>query len=169
MDHLRNINFLLLVSTILFGISFFLGYLSGDYIQLDNGDKNTTIPDASLNLSLKLFINNIIVCLILIGGIFLFGVPTIFLLLINGFFLGIGVKSLFLINLELGEVFIKLFPHGILEIPAFLLSASIGFLGLTFYFHPKKELLNKVKKLVIIVFLMIIFAAIIEGLITVTL
>lgn len=169
MGYIKDIKFLLLASTVIFGLAFFFGFLTGDYLHLVDHKRNLNPPIPGLELAIKLFTNNVIICLVLISGIFMFGLPTIFLLLFNGFFLGVGVKSLILIGLDRTEIFLKLFPHGILEIPALLLSASVGFLGITFYFYPKKKYLKTMFKLMILVVFLVFVAAIIEGFITVTL
>ncbi|MDN4638059.1 MULTISPECIES: stage II sporulation protein M [Bacillus] len=169
MNFMKKMSFLLSISTILFSLAFLFGYLTGDHI--DFSEKNTllTAPSPSIELTIDLFVNNITVCLFLISGVFLFSIPTVFLLLLNGFFLGIGVKSLMMLGLNGTNLFMKLLPHGILEIPAFLLSASIGFLGLTFYFNSPKKYLKKILKPLILVVILVFMAAIIEGFITVSL
>ncbi|MGV6981953.1 stage II sporulation protein M [Bacillus pumilus] len=169
MNFMKNMSFLLSISTILFGLAFVCGYLTGDHIDFTEKSNLLSTPVPSIELSIDLFINNIIVCFFLMSGIFLFSIPTILLLLLNGFFLGIGVKSLMLLGLNGTDLLMKLFPHGILEIPAFLLSASIGFLGLTFYFNSPRNYLKKITKSLILVVVFVFIAALIEGFITVSL
>ncbi|WP_169801135.1 stage II sporulation protein M [Halalkalibacter krulwichiae] len=156
---------LLIISICLFVVTFSIGFLTGDYLQLIGSQDQLEKPDPGMGLTFDLFVNNLFVCLILMSGIFLFSIPTFFLLMLNGFFLGTGVKSLLLIGLDIQEVLLKLLPHAIFEVVGFLISASIGLLGLTFYFNSKKEL-TFIKKGLISVFFLILAAAFIEGFIT---
>ncbi|MGX4667910.1 stage II sporulation protein M [Cerasibacillus sp. JNUCC 74] len=115
-----------------------------------------------LELTLDLFTNNITICLLLLLGIVTFGIPTLFYLLLNGFVLGIGVNDLISIGIPLNEFFMKLLPHAILEIPAFILSGAIGLYGFTFYLGYRIQI-RPFLNYTIIIITMISLAAFIEG------
>lgn len=169
MKYLKNIKVLLIISFSLFLISFISGLYMGEYIQLIDSEDELIRHSPSLSLSLDLFTNNVLICITLILGVFLFSIPTIALLLLNGFFFGMGVKSFILIGLSGQEILIKILPHGIFEIPAIIISGGLGLLGLSFYFNPKKEFKGILKKGTMTVLILIFLAAVVEGLITVIL
>jgi stage II sporulation protein M len=78
-------------------------------------------------LFVKLFLNNLQACLLLFLGGATFGVVSLFILSTNGLIIG---SILELIREEKGLLFIfaALLPHGIFEIPSFILSGALGLL-----------------------------------------
>lgn len=114
---------------------------------------------------LLIFINNSRACLIaIISGISL-GIIPIIITLSNGYLIGfvsniVTKKSSFL------ELW-RLFPHGIFEIPAVLISLGIGlFLGVDLIKNKKDFLSNfekSLKTFVLIILPLLTLAAIIEG------
>jgi stage II sporulation protein M len=75
----------------------------------------------------KLFINNLGACLLLFLGGASFGILTIFIMSLNGIVIGAIME---IIHKDHSWVFIAaaLIPHGIFEIPAFILSGALGIL-----------------------------------------
>jgi len=115
-----------------------------------------------------LFSNNVVTNLfIFVLGIF-FGIFPLLNVLVNGFILGFASK----INVLQNGVFSlwKLFPHGIFEIPALMISLGIGLnLGICFFRIKDKEefkkmLTNSFRVFILIIVPLLIIAAIIEGL-----
>lgn len=84
-----------------------------------------TNPYAGLG-AVELFVNNGRVSLFLIGGAVMFGLPTAYILLLNGYLFGAAI-------VQYGETYgplatiAMLGPHGVIEIPAILLAAAISF------------------------------------------
>jgi stage II sporulation protein M len=83
--------------------------------------------DAAPLLFVKLFLNNIQACLLLFLGGATFGVVSLFILSTNGLIIGSIIE---LVREERGIVFViaAILPHGIFEIPSFILSGALGFL-----------------------------------------
>ena len=78
-------------------------------------------------LASTLFFNNLQACLIMFLGGASFGILTAFMIISNGFLIGSIVE---IIRQQKGALFITagLLPHGIFEIPAFIISGTLGFL-----------------------------------------
>jgi len=115
-----------------------------------------------------LFSNNVITNLFIFAlGIF-FGIFPLLNVLVNGFVLGFVSKISVLQNGFLSLW--KIFPHGIFEIPALIISLGIGLnLGICFFRTKDKEefkkiLTNSFKVFILIIVPLLIIAAIIEGL-----
>jgi stage II sporulation protein M len=78
-------------------------------------------------LAIFIFVNNLQACILLfLGGVTL-GVLTLFIIASNGAIIG-GIMEL--AREERGPLFVvaAILPHGIFEIPAFIISASLGFI-----------------------------------------
>jgi stage II sporulation protein M len=78
-------------------------------------------------LFIKLFLNNLQACLLLFLGGATFGVLSLFILSTNGVIIGSIVE---LAREEKGIAFVAtaIIPHGIFEIPSFILSGALGLL-----------------------------------------
>lgn len=122
---------------------------------------------AGLNLPQTInyiFWNNLSVCMIIIfSSVFLCIFPFV-LALSNGFILGFVVKHAVSLN-GLAVVW-RLFPHGVFELPAIIISLGLGFkLGIEIF--TKRQIKNNLKEIFRIIALIIIpllfIAAIIEG------
>jgi len=83
--------------------------------------------DNPLDMSIKLFINNFEACLLLFLGGASFGILTIFIMSLNGIVIGAIME---IIHKDHSWAFIAaaLIPHGIFEIPAFIISGALGIL-----------------------------------------
>ena len=87
------------------------------------GKINTQEP---LSLAVFIFANNLQACILLfLGGVTL-GLLTLFIIASNGVIIG-GIMEL--AREEKGLIFVAaaILPHGIFEIPSFIISASLGF------------------------------------------
>lgn len=84
-----------------------------------------TNPYAGLG-TVELFLHNGRVSLFLIGGAVLFGLPTVYILLLNGFLLGAGLVEYAETYGPL-ETLAMVGPHGVIEIPALLLAGAVAF------------------------------------------
>ena len=83
--------------------------------------------DPAILLAGKIFANNLQACILLFIGGATFGALTGFILLSNGLLIGSIIE---LVREQQGIVFVlaAIVPHGIFEIPSFLLSGMCGFL-----------------------------------------
>ena len=79
------------------------------------------------DICLKLFINNFEACILLFLGGASFGILTIFIMSLNGIVIGAIME---VIHKDHSWLFIgaALIPHGIFEIPAFIISGALGIL-----------------------------------------
>ena len=138
-------------------------------------------PERALDFSMvmDIFLNNIGVAGIGIVGGFILGIGPFLVVVVNGFLLGFITISVF--NIMSGDFFsalwfliLGLLPHGILEIPAFLVAAVLGLrLGMNWtkaergsrFAVFKKDFLYTAKGFVIIT-LVLFLAALIEVYVT---
>ena len=76
-------------------------------------------------LVLAIFLNNLQACILLFLGGASFGILTVFILGSNGFVIGAILE---LVRQEIGALFViaAILPHGIFEVPAFLISGTLG-------------------------------------------
>ena len=99
------------------------------------------LSDSPAVLAGKLFLNNLAACLLLfLGGRWL-GVVTMLILSVNGLLIGAVTE---LMRQQQGLLFIAaaLVPHGIFEIPAFLIAGGLGLLlgqGLIAEWHGRGD------------------------------
>ncbi|HEX9503091.1 MAG TPA: stage II sporulation protein M [Patescibacteria group bacterium] len=87
-------------------------------------------PALDINLALQIFIQNVIASgVALFGGIVL-GLGSLFIVAVNGFLIGYIITWLLSNQSASGHSLVLilggLVPHGILELPAFLIAAAIG-------------------------------------------
>lgn len=85
------------------------------------------LSDSPAILAWNLFLNNLSTCLLLFLGGASFGVVTLLILSVNGLLIGAVTE---LVREQQGLAFIAaaLVPHGIFEIPAFLIAGGLGLL-----------------------------------------
>lgn len=78
-------------------------------------------------LAARLFLNNLQACLLMFLGGASLGVLTVFIITVNGFVIG---SVLELVREQHSALFVAaaLVPHGIFEVPAFVLSGALGFM-----------------------------------------
>lgn len=76
-------------------------------------------------LALSIFLNNLQACILLFIGGASFGLLTVFILGTNGVVIGAILE---LVRQEKGALFVAaaILPHGIFEIPAFIMSGALG-------------------------------------------
>jgi stage II sporulation protein M len=85
------------------------------------------LSDAPWMLFLKIFLNNLVACLALFLGGATFGLVPLFVIASNGFVIG-GIIETVRGEKGIGFLLAGLLPHGVVEIPAVLVSAGLGFL-----------------------------------------
>lgn len=120
-----------------------------------------------------IFTNNLSVSLMLLVFFFLFGIAPILALLSNGLTIGILV-AYSISRIGLANVFLAIAPHGILEIPAFLIAAALSlYLSKKFFLFLRKkrsdfrqDLLFATKIMLFVVTPLLLIAAIIETFVT---
>jgi len=85
------------------------------------------IGNNSFEIFTKLFFNNVEACILLFLGGASLGILTIFILSLNGVVIG---SILEIVAKDHSPVFVAaaIVPHGIFEIPAFIISCALGFL-----------------------------------------
>jgi len=83
--------------------------------------------DTPAILALKVFLNNLQACLLLFLGGASLGVLTAFVLAANGLVIGAIIE---VVREQKGLVFVlaAIAPHGIFEVPAFIIAGALGFL-----------------------------------------
>ncbi|MCK9590461.1 MAG: stage II sporulation protein M [Methanoregula sp.] len=81
----------------------------------------------SPDIFVKLFFNNLEACILLFLGGVSFGILTIFIMSLNGIMIGAIME---IVAKDHSAVFVAaaILPHGIFEIPAFILSGALGIL-----------------------------------------
>ncbi|MDR3292373.1 MAG: stage II sporulation protein M [Methanobrevibacter sp.] len=131
----------LLLSTLLFMIPLFLGYLFssnlGEFLDPIIDNFKEKIINGGIKLTFdSIFINNFKAILFEYAGAILFGLITVAILIFNGLFIGYFASKIDLKTFLLGTV-----PHGIFEIPGLIIGATAGFILLYFLFNFTKDIL----------------------------
>ncbi|MCO6330798.1 stage II sporulation protein M [Staphylococcus epidermidis] len=149
----------------LFAISIIVGF----NIKINSKQSSNINPNSALDI----IINNLQANMNLASGFLTLGIGTIIFIFLNGSIIGSSIKESNLSNID---IFFSLAPHGILEIPAMILSSMIGFQVIEFVFilffstnKTKKIMISFFKILffrIILVILLTIFAGLIEWYIT---
>jgi stage II sporulation protein M len=142
---------------------------SGIQVQIQNYIKEILEKTSGMNffeMFFFIFLNNVKSSLIgMISGI-VFGIPSLLVTIVNGYFL--GFIAMLSVNSEGIFVLWRLFPHGIFELPAVFISLGLGIkIGFSF-FQKKKEsmkkiLLKSLKVFAFVVLPLLFIAAIIES------
>lgn len=141
-EYITRLQPLLITCVFLFTFSLVMGYFLGPDISPTLLDELLgEFPDPSNMGVFDLFgfilINNLSKSLIFMLAGFILGLPPLIFVVLNGFFIG-WVAYSFGAEYGLGFVMLALIPHGIVEIPAILLSMAVG-MGLGF------QLINKLR------------------------
>lgn len=158
--------------TILFIASFFIGYFFPVFFSEEIKNFIKDLLERTENLKgfeLILFIlgNNFLVSFSSIAFGLIFGIMPVITSVVNGYVLGFVAG--FAVSQEGILVLWRLFPHGVFELPAIILSLALGLrLGMSFFNKsPKKEfkycLKNSLRTFVFLIIPLLIMAAIIEG------
>lgn len=168
MELIHSKRFYVLSVVSLFLLSVILGFLLLNTIGSLSPDQSEEYIKVSsgLETSLKIFTRNIVVATILVSGLFLFGIPTIIVLIVNGFWLGGTIALLLLENESLANILWTIVPHGILEIPGLLIAGYIGLNGIQFYLRPK-IVLKPVIRLLFVSVILLALGSLVEGLYTI--
>ncbi len=121
---------LLAITSIVFMFSIFAGYALGDKTSAQSFEGVlSNIPDPTESSSIEMFAailyNNVFASFLFVLSGFLMGIPPLIFMAFNGFFIGYiswnaaQAQGIFF-------VLATILPHGIIEIPSILLSASMG-------------------------------------------
>jgi len=130
------------------------------------------LGNSSLEICVKLFINNFETCILLFLGGASFGILTIFIMSLNGIVIGAIME---IIHKDHSWAFIAaaLIPHGIFEIPAFIISGALGIMLAQYLiseWYGGEDTAGEAKKLARIFLLyvlpLVVAAAIVEAFIT---
>ena len=169
LGRLRNICFVIIF---LFLFSFFLGFSFPQIFEKEIMKYISEILKRTENLGfigmfLFIFSNNLSTAFLsLIFGLF-FGIFSVFISMVNGYVLGFVMRK----SIEIGGIGTswKILPHGVFELPAFIISVALGLkLGMFIFARKKKEYLrdnfeNALKVFVYIVLPLLLIAGIIES------
>jgi stage II sporulation protein M len=102
--------------------------IGAEFLQLfKDAIMGEIIDNEPLLLAAKLFLNNLQACILLFLGGATFGILTIFIIGTNGLVIG-AIVELVREQQSLTYVLAAIVPHGIFEIPAFIISATLGVL-----------------------------------------
>jgi uncharacterized membrane protein SpoIIM required for sporulation len=124
--------FIILLSTALFVIPMFLGYFFAPYISEALNPMVDSFRDRVQSGDIKLthdsiFFNNVYVGIMLYCGGVVFGLFTALILISNGVFIGYYATQM-----QLSLFLLFTLPHGIIEIPAIILTGASGFIMFKF-------------------------------------
>ncbi|PWR71577.1 stage II sporulation protein M [Methanospirillum lacunae] len=86
---------------------------------------NDIMSDAPPLLALQLFLNNLESCVLLFLGGAILGVVTLLVLSFNGIVIG-GILEVVRGKTDIVVMFASIVPHGIFELPAVLVSSTLG-------------------------------------------
>ena len=128
--------------------------------------------DNPFDMCIKLFINNFEACILLFLGGASFGILTIFIMSLNGIVIGAIME---IIHKDHSWAFIAaaILPHGIFEIPAFIIAGALGILlaqSLTAEWYGGADTAEDARKLgrvfLLYVLPLVVVAACVEAFIT---
>ena len=129
-DYMEKLVPIFAISTLVFLFSIFIGYALGDETSAQSFEGVlSNIPNPTESTSIEMFAailsNNIVATsLFMVSGL-LGGIPPLMFMAFNGFFIGYITWNVSQVQ-GLAFVFATILPHGIIEIPTILLSASMG-------------------------------------------
>lgn len=126
----------LIVISLLFFISITIGWIGSagnpsmgqELIKLFEKEVAGQMDDTdSVDMCLKIFANNLQACILLFLGGATFGILTLFIMSLNGIVIGAIME---IVHTDHTPLFVAaaILPHGIFEIPAFILSGALGIL-----------------------------------------
>jgi stage II sporulation protein M len=107
-----------------------MGYILGDQISPESFEGFlSNIPNPAEVSNIEMFMaivyNNILASFIFMVSGLLIGIPPLMFIVFNGFFIGYVAFNAAQIQ-GLGFVFATILPHGVFEVPAIVLSSSMG-------------------------------------------
>ena len=129
-DYLAKLVPVLVLSSLVFVFSIFIGYALGEETSAQSFEGVlSNIPDPTESSSIEMFAailsNNVVASFLFLATGILGGVPPLMFMAFNGFFIGYISWNVSQVQ-GLAFVFATILPHGVIEIPAILLSASMG-------------------------------------------
>lgn len=134
--------YFLLLSTLLFIIPMFIGYLFAPYLEsslqpmVNNFKDRVQTGEIKLTVN-SIFFNNFYVAIMIYMGAISLGFITAMLLITNGIFVGY-----FATNLPLDVFLLLTLPHGIFEIPGIIIAGAGGFTLINFIHCFLKDILT---------------------------
>ncbi len=183
MHFLKEIKKPLIFLTILLVASVWLGYYSGtlhpvegkELLQKLSEDLGVLKNVNSVALFLFIFLNNAVKSFVMAMLGFLFGIVPIIFIVVNGLLIGV-IASVVIAKQGVEVLLVGTIPHGVFEIPAFLIAGAYGMqLGRKYYYklrynEPiKPAFLRTMKQITKIVIPVLIIASFIETFVTMTL
>mgnify|MGYP001559694288 CR=1 FL=1 len=174
-DFMKNAKNYIWFATILFFLLALIGFLFPIFFQQQIYDLIRELLKQTEGLNVWnmirfIFINNLKSSFFAIFCGILFGIIPFAVLVINGYVLGFVANKT--IASEGALILWRLFPHGIFELPAVLISIGIGLrLGMFLFVYKEKNklrefgkwLIDSLRVFVLIIIPLLVIAAIIEG------
>lgn len=152
---------------------FLIGVIAGSFMTPTLIEQNKLIEPNSLS---HLFINNLLAILFIASGFFTLGIGTIVFVAINSLTIGLSIKESHYLGKSFFEIFFKIIPHGIFEVPALILSGVIGFKSIMFLIEYMghsinfksllKKYIKEISTLFFIIIVLLFISALIEWYIT---
>ena len=120
-----------LLSLAIMALGILLGFISYDLVKDDmipvikQVFGSVVAAKSDLLMIIQVFLTNTWASLaLMILGVFI--LPTLLIMLSNGFVVGVVMTMSLEKGLTAGKLFLGIMPHGVFEIPAIILSASLG-------------------------------------------
>jgi stage II sporulation protein M len=180
--YLFKIKGLSILLSVIFIISIILGYaIANKYPDKTEEILYKSLKDviepakdySSLQLLSFIFFKNLLVALIAVLSGIIFGFVPILIVFVNGLILGV-VSYIFIVQFNIAVLLAGLLPHGIIEIPAIILSTASGLMiWRSFYRYVlydenklKDDFISAIKFFLLAITPMLIIAALIEAFVT---
>ncbi|SJZ40303.1 stage II sporulation protein M [Garciella nitratireducens] len=146
------------IASLIFLIFFIIGFI-GTYIYCNRIEFDNAIGDQLVINKIyfsEIIIRNLTVCVIAILGIITFKISSILVLIINAVILSFILSANYVTTGELWYFIRIVIPHAIFEIPAIVISSSIGFEGFSYF--KDYSFKEKISNLFLIIGLLIVAA-----------
>ena len=129
-DYVSKLGPIFALTSLLFLFSIFMGFSLGNQIKPQSFEGVlSNIPDPTTTSSFGMFTailyNNVVASFIFLASGLFVGIPPLMFMAFNGYFVGYVAYNAAQAQ-GIGFVFATILPHGIIEIPTIILSASMG-------------------------------------------
>lgn len=148
-------------SLIIFLLFLFLSFIATYFLIKMSNPNIDSVDNLYVNkiTFIGILTNNMLVCGFSLLGVFTFGITSFIVLVVNGISLGFIIGANYAYTNHLWYFIRIIIPHIIFELPAILISCSIGLEGISFL---KKTTLKEKLIYVFLILILLIIAAFIE-------
>lgn len=148
-------------------ICFFTGFILSPFFSREVVDFTKNFYSSIPFNALSIFLNNLSIAIFMIAGGIVYGIPTLIFGVQNFFVLGVLSRH-FIEKMGLNFYLLSLLPHGVIEIPAMIISFYYGIkvCYLRLVNTPPPETSRIIRKAVFNITPLFFFAAIVEVYIT---